>query len=158
DLATRELVHTFLGHDGAVVRVLFTADGKQALSASSDGTVRSWDVATGKELRVVRVGQPLETSTRAATATCLDLSPDGKRALVGYADDLVALWDLKTGRQLWQTREHRGQVVALACSRNGQAVLSGSYDGKLLLWNPADGTPVRALNGHTAAVTGAALS
>ena len=41
----------FKGHTGAVAFVTFAPDGKTAASAGSDGTVRVWDVATGKGVR-----------------------------------------------------------------------------------------------------------
>ncbi len=37
--------HVLLGHEGNVVKVVFTPDGKQLVSASNDGTVRSWPLS-----------------------------------------------------------------------------------------------------------------
>ncbi len=42
------------GHENAIWRVFFSSDGKTILSKSSDGTMRYWDRATGKELRRLR--------------------------------------------------------------------------------------------------------
>jgi WD40 repeat protein len=38
------------GHTGAVLGVAVTPDGKRAVSASLDKTLRVWDLATGKAL------------------------------------------------------------------------------------------------------------
>ena len=51
DAASGMEIRRFRGHTGLVFRVLFTRDGKRALSAGADGTVRLWDLATGKEVR-----------------------------------------------------------------------------------------------------------
>src|SRR5206468_3331999 len=41
-------IRKFEGHSGNVSVVTFSPDGRRALSGSTDGTVRLWDVATGR--------------------------------------------------------------------------------------------------------------
>jgi len=50
DVATGRQMHTFSGHLDNVCSIAFSPDGKQIISASKDGTIRLWDVATGKEI------------------------------------------------------------------------------------------------------------
>lgn len=59
------------GHSGAVIGVAAHPDGKHVLSASDDGTVRVWDVTTGKEVLKVSVTKP-------GGFFCVAVSPDGK--------------------------------------------------------------------------------
>src|SRR5205823_13703580 len=49
-----ELGRTDLGHTRTVDQVALSADGRLAVSASCDGTLRAWDVRTGKQLRCFR--------------------------------------------------------------------------------------------------------
>src|SRR5438445_13038401 len=42
-------IRRFSGHQDGVWSVVFSPDGRQALSSSYDHTVRLWDVASGKE-------------------------------------------------------------------------------------------------------------
>ena len=60
--------------------------------ATYDGTVRLWDVETGRCLRV------LEGHTDYVWSVAW--SVDGRRALSGSNDNTVRLWDVETGRCL----------------------------------------------------------
>jgi WD40 repeat protein len=61
----------------------FSADGRRALIASEDKTVRLWDMATGEELY-----RCLGHTDRVHAAV---LSPDGRYALSGSRDGTVRL-------------------------------------------------------------------
>jgi WD40 repeat protein len=43
-------VFPLLGHSSGINSVAFSPDGMQVISGSGDGTVRIWDVSTGKEI------------------------------------------------------------------------------------------------------------
>ena len=48
---------TLKGHTGAVVAVAFSPDSKTVASASYDGTLKLWDMTTGKERATLEVVQ-----------------------------------------------------------------------------------------------------
>jgi WD40 repeat protein len=50
DAATGKHLHHLAGHRGEVNAVAFSPNGKRLASTSLDGTLRIWDVATGKEI------------------------------------------------------------------------------------------------------------
>lgn len=82
------------GHLAQVSTVAFGEDGQVLVSASFDGTVRIWDVGTGKLVRILR------GATRASSPPPVAISPDGRLLGARIARDEVGIWDLATGRQL----------------------------------------------------------
>ena len=77
----------YAGHTNKVWALRYTPDGRSLISASSDGTVRVWEAATGlqKQCFEMNVG-------KLATA---DVSPDGTMAAVGGATGEIVVWDLE---------------------------------------------------------------
>jgi WD40 repeat protein len=75
------------GHAGQVNSVAFSPDGKILASASSDNSVRLWEVSTNQP-----VGQPLTGHTDAVLSVAL--SPDGKMLASAGSDKTVRLWDV----------------------------------------------------------------
>ena len=49
-----QVLRTLAGHKGGVNSVAFSPDGKRALTGSFDGTLRLWDLATGKTLLTLK--------------------------------------------------------------------------------------------------------
>ena len=121
--ASRELE----GHTADVTSLAFSADGKTALSGSRDRTIRQWDIATGKTIKVFR--------GHARSVTSVAFSPDGKTIISGSDDRTIRLWDAETGREHARLVGHSGPVTSVALSPDGRTVLSGSHDGTLRLWH-----------------------
>ena len=48
DLEAGAALHALPGHDGSVAAVAVSADGRRAVSGGDDGTVRVWDLETGR--------------------------------------------------------------------------------------------------------------
>src|SRR5262249_607630 len=55
DVVSWQLVREFVGHQvgGWVAGIAFTPDSKEMVSASSDGTARLWEVATGRFIHYI---------------------------------------------------------------------------------------------------------
>jgi len=83
-----------LGHSGSVNSVVFSPDGRQILSGSSDGTIKLWDIDTGRELRTF--------SGHKGRVESVAFSPDGKKILSASSDGTVRLWDVSTGKEIAQ--------------------------------------------------------
>jgi hypothetical protein len=108
------------GHTGPVTSVAVFADGKQAVTGSRDRTVRIWDLANARTVRV------LEGHTGPVLAVAV--SADGKRVASAGTDHVVRVWDAASGGLIAMLQGHTGDVVGVAFLPDGQ-LLSGGGDG-----------------------------
>jgi WD40 repeat protein/tRNA A-37 threonylcarbamoyl transferase component Bud32 len=132
---------TLAGHADGISSIAFAPDGRTAVTAGRDFTLRRWDLLLGKELFA---GRP--TPALAGKDGWLDqvvISPDGRTALVGGHDKNLRLWDLASGKLLRTLFGHTGTVACLAFSRDGNTALSGSADKSIILWHLATGQPLQ---------------
>jgi predicted Zn finger-like uncharacterized protein len=141
---------TLEGHFDAVTAVCVSGDGRTALSAGADHTLRRWELSTGHCLRV------LEGHT--GVVTSVSGTRDGRLALSGGADGTLRLWDAVQGRCLAVCEGHADVVTSVALSPDGRFALSGGGDGSLRFWEAAHGRCLYALAGHRDPVHAVALS
>jgi WD40 repeat protein len=79
---------------GRVWERAFSPDGRYLLTAS-DGDLRLWELATGKEvLRRHVAAPPTAPGNPWSFATCLAFAVDGRSAATGMHDTNLVLWDL----------------------------------------------------------------
>ncbi len=141
---------SFSGHSSWVTSVALVNDGRTALSASWDRTLKLWDLDGGNELRTF-VGH-------AGPVTCVAIASDGRTALSGSRDKTLKLWDLATGKELRTFAGHSKRVTCVAISPDGLTALSASYDKTLTLWDLASGKVMRIFTGHSNWVTSVAIA
>ncbi len=147
--ASPALVRTLVGHSGSVNACTVTPDGRRVVSGSEDGTLKVWDLESG---RVVATLEGHAGEVRACAVT-----PDGRRVISGSEDGTLKVWDLESGRVVATLRGHAGSVNACAVTADGRAV-SASEDGTLQVWDLERGRVLAVLQGHTGWVRSCAVT
>src|SRR5262245_17775820 len=100
------LIRTFTGHLGPISSVALSPDGRTALSASRDNSLKLWEVATGKELHTL--------TGHSHVVRSVAFSPDGRTALSGSLDKTLKVWDVATGKELRTFTGHLKGVDSVA--------------------------------------------
>ncbi|SDM70295.1 WD domain-containing protein, G-beta repeat-containing protein, partial [Streptomyces sp. cf386] len=109
-----------LGHTDAVSSVAFSPDSHTLATGSSDGTVRVWDIDTGKT-RTRLTGLSGEVNSVA-------FSRDGGTIATGSSYS-AWLWDAVTGKPRTPLTGHTNTVHAVAFSPDGHTVATAGADG-----------------------------
>src|SRR5690606_22913885 len=91
DVSTGAEEHRFEGHSNVVQDVAISADGRFALSGSSDGSVRVWELSNGAQEQIIEGngGPTLDIYS-------VDYAPDGTNIIVAGDDALIFQIDLVT--------------------------------------------------------------
>ena len=116
----------------------FSKDGTKIFTGHYDGTVRTWDAASGNELKKFKVGE---------SVGFLVSSPDEKRflAMVGDREKAaIKLFDRNNGKEIerFGSTEHL-YMEALSISPNGTRFATSFIKGEVLLWDVNKMDPIR---------------
>jgi WD40 repeat protein/regulation of enolase protein 1 (concanavalin A-like superfamily) len=138
---------------GPVNEITWSPDGKTLAVASPLGV---W-LYDPNDLKA----DPLLLEGHTRDVLSASFSPDGKTLLSGSQDGTVKQWDAVSGeliqtKPLWADFSYEvgnapreKEVWSIAFSPDGEWMASGSYDGRLQLWNPTLGSMRGELKGHT---------
>ncbi|MDX6613966.1 MAG: hypothetical protein QOD75_3152 [Blastocatellia bacterium] len=139
-------------HTSYVWSVVFSPESRLLASASDagvdDGTIKLWEVATGRELRTL-AGHGLSILQIA-------FGPEGK-TIAGTDGRFIRLWDTASGNEIL-TIQGGDRFWSVAFSPDGKTLASGNTDGTIQLWEVASGRELRTLNAHSGGVTSVAFS
>jgi WD40 repeat protein len=138
------------GHKDEVTSLSITRDGRWLLSSGNDGTLRLWDLASGKTIRVMQrqYARPIKAAV---------ITPDGSVAVSATGNERsFQVWDVARGVEMktLASSDHESETYGFGLSPDGTEVLSiGNYGATL--WEIPSG---REIWGRTAWSAGAAFT
>ncbi len=146
DFAKSIFVETF----GGLTSVAFSPDGKILAAGDTNGEIRLYRVADGKQILLCQGHKNWVPS--------LAFSPDGSMLASSSSDHTVKLWDIGTGQCLKTLQGHNDEVWSIDFNPNGSLLASGSDDSTIKLWEVSTGECFKTFQGHSNDVHSVAFS
>jgi hypothetical protein len=142
----------FGGATGSVREIKLSPDGRFLLSCpggpNADGTIRLWDIASGKPLQALQA-----LSSQVAG---IGYTPAGDKA-VSISTGTIQVWDLTTGKEI--ARQLVGESPECFDIAPHEPIAAiGLTSGDVVIWDYAAGIEKSRLRGHSEPVTAVIFS
>ena len=140
------------GHSGSVLSAQYSSDGRRILSASSDGTIKEWDIGIRQCLRTISVKQMENNlSLEVPYIYSAQYSLDGQRILSASVDGTIKEWE--EGKCRRTLKGHSGGIRSVQYNpKIPRLALSASVDGTIKEWDIENEKCLRTLEGHSGRV------
>ncbi|XP_033996817.1 NACHT domain- and WD repeat-containing protein 1 [Trematomus bernacchii] len=129
-LSDHQLVHSLLGHTGAVLCVKVVDSAAHCLSVAADGSLRRWSLVNGQQLLCIQEAIPVDP---AASSVHIHLS---EQLIFIYTRTQVKVWQLDGGEVLSSSNGDGSVVLGVL----GESVVSMCNSGLVRISQPINGT------------------
>jgi len=136
------------GHSHFVSEVKLTGDSRFAFSASWDGTVRLWNIATGKTISKL-VGHKRDVLSVA-------LSSDDRQIITGSLDRDIKIWNTRSECKFTVDKNNHTDAVSVVRfyhAKKPALCVTASWDKTIKVWDNLYMTLLHTFCGHKAQVT-----
>ncbi len=120
--------------DASPLSCAFAPDGKRALCTGRDGSVKIWNISSGKTL--------LKIPAHSSYVMDAAFSPDGTRIVSASWDKTAAIWNATTGKKIARLKGFSDDLERCVFIPGKDAVVISSKDNTARMFNASDGTPM----------------
>jgi len=145
----QKMIHSMKEHRGSIHAVKCDAAGKQAVSASADGSCIVWNIAKG--IRILALYE-------STIFTDVLLHPDESQYLSCGTNCKISYWDAYDGSAIRVIGGGDGKMTCLDIQSDGDTFVSGSADKLVKLWTYDDGLVIGVGKGHSGKINKVAIS
>ena len=175
EIDTRNAVYSLSGHDANINYVAISPDDKKIISASSDSTIRVWDLETGQGIYcipdinqqpsrydlamkdprlkqfVVMGTRHLKKNRKFAPFHVVAINPNSKNFITSTSNRIF-IYDLNTGKELdtlSASNRHHNTYYAMAISPDGKILAVGGSGNYINIWNLETKQEIHQISGHS---------
>lgn len=131
DCETATPFQSLSGHSGPILS-LHTWGGAMFVSGAQDRTIRFWDLRTRGCVNLITAPSVTGTGPGSpVTAVCVE--PSGRMLVSGHEDANCMLYDIRGARIIQTMRPHDAEIRTIRFSPKAYYLLTGAYDGKVVL-------------------------
>lgn len=127
-------------HNGVILRIVWSPDGKRIATTSVDKTIRVWNFSDGKCEGI------LEGHSHGVNEVAW---LPGDRLVSCSYDTTLRIWDLKTFANIHTLFAHSADISTVAVSPDETTIASGSADQSIRLWSVDNWESQSTLIRHT---------
>ena len=147
--AVTRCTDTLEGHQGAVLHLSFSPNGKYLVSGGGDNLVRFWDTDTAAPINDCRGHK----NHVLATAWC----PNGQKFATGDKSGKLFVWSPTSPKPLTTLRGHKKWVTAIVWepmhrNKTCERFATSSNDGTVKIWNSRTGKCEVSMTAHQSSV------
>jgi WD40 repeat protein len=141
DLATSKEIKSIPAHKHAVMAISWNPDGYTFLTGSRDNTIKVWDAAT------YTVQAEIKDIT--GNVRMIEFSPNGRNIIAATSalSKGIRYFDMQNGNEL--NTINAANTLSVTVSPDETIMATSNLEKTVFLWNPADGSSLGKMSGHT---------
>lgn len=137
DVPTGVCKHVWYDPSDAVLKAVYSADGRTVAAGGKDKAIRIWDARAGASGALLQSYDAHESPV-----TGLSFHPSGHYLLSSSLDGSVRAWDMREGHLLYTLHGHKSGVRAVSFTQDGGYFASAGGDAAVMLWKTNFEAPV----------------
>ncbi|UZR97745.1 beta-propeller domain-containing protein [Chondrinema litorale] len=148
-----EISYYLEGHEYWPSSICFSNDSKFIISTSQDNTIRIWDLATSKAIKIIKKGTEMGDGVLSVA-----MNPVTKQFATGNEDKTIEIWDFNSGNLIKTLKGLTSIARSGLFSPNENKLSVGYADGSVKFWSTKTKQPLQSFLDHKYQVTCLAYS